>query len=191
MPNARCWWCGIKAKRFQAKWVPVRVKKTRPKKERRSAVKNWWRKWSYEIPLAFGDALWDVLVVQFADFLSGLTVRRVLEFVAIALLVMAFIQTAPIDLAFLFAGDTLMYLEFVVIVRLAAGKAHVLHGLRLAARLVRFAARVASATIDRSITAINRRRERRSPARPAKPRLSDRSDDGGGCGAAWGALATA
>ena len=42
-------------------------------------MKNWWRKWSYEIPLAFGDALWEVLVVQFADFLSRLTVRRVLE----------------------------------------------------------------------------------------------------------------
>jgi hypothetical protein len=62
-------------------------------------VKNWWHKWSYEIPLAFGDALWEVLVVQFADFLSRLTVRRVLEFVAIAILVMAFVQTAPIDLA--------------------------------------------------------------------------------------------
>ncbi|MDB5632295.1 MAG: hypothetical protein JWR49_1150, partial [Tardiphaga sp.] len=21
-------------------------------------MKNWWRKWSYEVPLAFGDALW-------------------------------------------------------------------------------------------------------------------------------------
>jgi uncharacterized membrane protein len=154
-------------------------------------VKNWWRKWSYEIPLAFGDALWEVLVVQFADFLARLTVRRVLEFVAIALLVMAFIQTAPIDLAFLFAGDTLMYLEFVVIVRLAAGKAHFLHGLHLAARLVRFAARMASAALDRSMTAINRRRERRTPARAAKPRCGDPSEDGSGFGAAWGAWATA
>ena len=67
-------------------------------------MQKWWRKWSYEIPLAFGDALWEVLVVQFADFLSRLTVRRVVEFIAIALLVMAFAQTAPIDLAFLFAG---------------------------------------------------------------------------------------
>jgi hypothetical protein len=98
-------------------------------------VKNWWRKWSYEIPLAFGDALWEVLVVQFADFLSRLTVRRVLEFVAIAILVMAFAQTAPIDLAFLFAGDTLMYLEFVVMIRLVAGRDHVRAMLRLVARL--------------------------------------------------------
>jgi len=157
-------------------------------KQRGSAVQNWWRRWSYEIPLVFGDALWEVLVVQFADFLSRLTVRRVLEFVAIALLVMAFAQTAPIDLAFLFAGDTLMYLEFVVIVRLAAGREHFLHMLHLAARFTRFAMRVVRAAIDRSITGINRRRERRSPA---KPLISDRSDDSSGFGAAWGALATA
>src|ERR1700704_7159159 len=87
-------------------------------------MNNWWQKWSYEIPLAFGDALWEVLVVQFADFLSRLTVRRVLELIAIAILVMAFAQTAPIELAFLFAGDTLMYLEFVVMVRLMAGPQH-------------------------------------------------------------------
>jgi len=154
-------------------------------------VKNWWRKWSYEIPLAFGDALWDVLVVQFADFLSGLTVRRVLEFVAIALLVMAFVQTVPIELAFLFAGDTLTYLEFVVILRLAAGREHFLHALHLAARLARFASRLMRAAIDRSITAISRLRERRNPARPTKPRLSDPSDEGRGFGAAWGAWATA
>ena len=59
-------------------------------------MKNWWRTWSYEIPLAFGDALWEVLVVQFADFLSRLTLRRVVEFVAIAILAMIRSQTPPV-----------------------------------------------------------------------------------------------
>ena len=154
-------------------------------------MKNWWRKWSYEIPLAFGDALWEVLVVQFADFLSRLTVRRVLEFIAIAILVMAFAQTAPIELAFLFAGDTLMYLEFAVIVRLAAGREHFMHMLQLAARFARFATGVARAAIDHSVARIIRLRERRNPARAAKPRMSDESGEGGDLGAAWGALATA
>src|SRR5664280_2095768 len=98
---------------------------------RRTHVRDWWRKWSYEIPLAFGDALWEVLVVQFAAFLSRLTLRRVLEFVVIAMLAMAFAQTFPIDLAFLFAGDTLTYLEIVVIVRLAAGRQHFQEMLRI------------------------------------------------------------
>jgi hypothetical protein len=151
-------------------------------------VKNWWRKWSYEIPLAFGDALWDVLVVQFADFLSRLTVRRVLEFVAIAILVMAFIQTAPIDLAFLLAGDTLTYLEFVVMVRLVAGREHVQAMLRLAARLVRFAIRLSRLAVDHSIARINRSRQPRT--KPPR-RIPDRSDDGEGLRAGWGALAAA
>src|ERR1700688_4616911 len=116
-------------------------------KLRRTRVKDWWRKWSYEIPLAFGDALWEVLVVQFAAFLSGLTLRRVLEFIAIAMLAMAFAQTFPIDLAILFAGDTLMYLEFLVAIRLAAGRIHFYQILRLALRLVRLALRVSNAAI--------------------------------------------
>jgi hypothetical protein len=155
-------------------------------------VKNWWRKWSYEIPLAFGDALWEVLVVQFADFLSRLTIRRVLEFVAIAILVMAFAQTAPIELAFLFAGDTLTYLEFVVMIRLVAGREHVQAVLRLAARLARLAIRLARVAVDVSIARIKRVRERRTAPRAATPRrISDRSDDGEGFGANWGVLAAA
>ena len=155
-------------------------------------MKNWWRKWSYEVPLAFGDALWEVLVVRFADFLSRLTIRRVLEFAAIAILVMAFAQTAPIELAFLFAGDTLMYLEFVVMVRLLAGKEHFEAMLRLAARLGRFAMRLSRAAIHQPVSRINRLRERRSPARSTKPRrVSDKSDEDRRFGLPWGALASA
>jgi hypothetical protein len=155
-------------------------------------VKNWWRKWSYEIPLAFGDGLWAVLVVQFADFLSRLTLRRVVEFVAIAILAMAFAQTFPIDLAILFAGDTLMYLEIAVVIRLAAGRELVQHMLRLAARLARSAMRVLRAALSQPVLPINRLRERRNPGRPTKPRnRSDQSDDGRGFGVAWSVLATA
>ena len=158
---------------------------------RRSRVKNWWRKWSYEIPLAFGDALWEVLVVQFATFLSRLTLRRVLEFFAIAILVIAFAQTFPIDLAILFAGDTLMYLEIVVIIRLAAGREHLLHALRLAAQLARFAMRVSRAAVNQPVSRINRLRARRTPARSARPRNPDHSDDGRGFATPWGIVATA
>jgi hypothetical protein len=167
-------------------WINARI-------ERRGLrVKNWWRKWSYEIPLAIGDALWVVLVEQFADFLSRLTIRRVLEFFVIAMLAMAFAQTFPIDLAILFAGDTLMYLEIVVVVRLAAGRAHFAQMLHLAARLARFAMRVLRAAISRPVSQISRLREQRDSASAVKPRgSSDRSDDGEGFGIAWGGLATA
>jgi hypothetical protein len=155
-------------------------------------VKNWWRKWSHEIPLAFGDALWEVLVVQFAAFLSRLTVRRVVEFFVIAMFALAFAQTLPIDLAILFAGDALMYLEFVVMIRLIAGREHFWAMLRLAARFARFALRVLTAAIDLPIARINRLRERRTPARSVKRRgRSDDSSEGRDFGIAWGGLAPA
>lgn len=165
--------------------ITIRMNDT---KLRRTRVKDWWRKWSYEIPLACGDALWEVLVVQFAAFLSRLTLRRVLEFIAIAMLAMAFAQTFPIDLAILFAGDTLMYLEILVVIRLAAGWGYLAHALHLAARLARFALRAA---VHQPVSRINRLRERRTPARSVRPRIPDRSDDGWGFGAGWDYLATA
>ena len=130
-------------------------------------MKNGWRKWSYEIPLTIGDALWEVLVVQFAAFLDRLTIRKVIEFAVIAMLVMAFAQTLPIDLAILFAGDTLMYLEFVVAIRLAAGKMHILDVLRFALRLARLAMR--------ALNAVSPSGSRRKP---------DRSRDAAGVAAA-------
>ena len=42
-------------------------------------MKKWWRKWTYELPLAFSDALWNVCVVQFAAFLDQLTLRKTIE----------------------------------------------------------------------------------------------------------------
>lgn len=154
-------------------------------------MKNWWRKWSYQIPLLIGDALWEVLVVQFAAFLDRLTIRKVIEFVAIAMLAMAFAQTFPFDLAILFAGDTLMYLEFLVAIRLAAGRIHFYQILRLALRLAWLALRLLDVAVRQPIARLNRLRERRH-ARPAKPRrISDSSDDDRGFGIAWGGLATA
>ena len=154
-------------------------------------MKNWWRKWSYEIPLSVGDALWEVLVVQFAAFLDRLTLRKVIEFVLIAVLVMAFAQTLPIDLAVLFAGDTLTYLEFVLAIRLAAGRMHIAEMLRFALRLPRLAVRVLNAAVRLPVSRLNRLRERRK-VHPAKPRrTSDSSEDGRGYGVMSGALAPA
>jgi hypothetical protein len=105
---------------------------------------------------------------------------------------MAFAQTAPIDLAFLFAGDTLMYLEFIVIVRLTAGKEYLQHALRIAAQLASFTIGVARAAIRQPVSRINRLRERHSAVRAAKPlRGSDRSDEGRGFATSWGVLAAA
>ena len=154
-------------------------------------VKDWWRKWTYEIPLAFSDALWDVCVVQFAAFLDGLTVRKAIELVLIFIIALAFIQTLPLDLAFLFAGDTLMYLEFLIAVRLAAGRVHLREVLRFALRMAELTTRVLRTAIRHSALRLARSREQK-PAQSAKPRrVSESADDDPAFGGAWGAFAPA
>jgi hypothetical protein len=153
-------------------------------------MKKWWQRWTYEVPLAVGDALWEVLVVQFAAFLDRLTLRKIIEFVIIALLVMAFIQTLPIDLAILFAGDTLLYLEFAVAVRLAAGRIHLKQALRFALQLAKTALRASASVRTRPLLRVNRWREQRRDATQATSRKpSDSSEDEPGM--AWGAFAMA
>jgi hypothetical protein len=88
-------------------------------------VRDRWQKWTIDKPAALGDWLWIVFVVQFAAFLDQLTFRRVLEIFAITLLALFFVQTFPIDLAFLFAGDILMYLEIVALASLVAASVRV------------------------------------------------------------------
>ena len=155
-------------------------------------MKNWWRKWSYEIPLAFSDALWEVCVVQFAAFLDRLTLRKAIEFVAIFVLALAFAQTFPIDIAFLFAGDTLMYLEFLVAIRLAAGRMHLQEFLRFALRFAQLALRGLRTAIRQSALHLARRRERRIPTPPTRPRRTlQSSDEEPAFAAAWGTLALA
>jgi hypothetical protein len=153
---------------------------------------KWWNKWTYEIPLAIGDVLWDALVVRFAAFLDRLTIRKVIEFVVIAVLVMAFVQTLPIDLAILFAGDTLMYLELLIAIRLAAGREFVVAVLRLTLRLAHFAIRLSRTLTVHSMARLNGWREKRRPARLVKSRrAADNSEDDREIGSAWGTLAMA
>lgn len=153
-------------------------------------MKKLWQKWSYEIPLAIGDLLWEVLVVQFAAFLDRLTLRKVIEFVAIAILVMAFIQTLPFDIAILFAGDILSYLEFVVALRLAAGVMHVRAIWNQVTRFARMVLRALNTAVRLPTLMLARLRERRTAA-AAKPRRISDSADVDGPAIAWGALAPA
>ena len=153
-------------------------------------MKKLWQKWSYEIPLATGDALWEVLVVQFAAFLDRLTIRKVVEFVAIAILVMAFIQTLPFDLAILFAGDILTYLEFMVALRLAAGVMHVRAMWNQVTRFARLVLRITNAAVRLPGLALRTLRERRTVSQSKPRRMADSSDDDGP-EIAWGALVPA
>jgi hypothetical protein len=140
-------------------------------------MKCWWRKWTYERPLAFSDALWDICVVQFAAFLDRLTLRKAIEYVLILILAIAFAQSLPIELAYLFAGDTLMYLEFLIALRLAAGKLYLREIFRFAVRLAQMAVRTSRAAISVGATRFARLRQSRRVGLPKPRRNRPKTDD--------------
>ena len=53
----------------------------------RSNVVKHGAEMTYEVPLAIGDALWEVLVVQLAALLDRLTVRKVIAFIPVVILI--------------------------------------------------------------------------------------------------------
>ena len=74
-------------------------------------MKQWWRRWTYEVPLAIGDTLWEVLVVQLAALLDRLTVRKVIAFIPVVILIGAYYHSIPIPPELMLLGDFLAYID--------------------------------------------------------------------------------
>jgi hypothetical protein len=73
--------------------------------------KRAWKKWTLDKPAAFGDWLWDVFVVQLAAFLSRLTLRQVIAFVPVLILILAYAHSIPIPPELMLVGDVLAYID--------------------------------------------------------------------------------
>src|SRR4051794_5376682 len=67
--------------------------------------KQLWKKWTLDKPAALGDLLWEVLVVQLAAFLDRLTLRRVIAFIPVVILVLAYSHSIPIPPELMLVGD--------------------------------------------------------------------------------------
>ena len=73
--------------------------------------KALWKKWTIDKPAILGDWLWDVLIVQFAAFLDRLTLRRIVAFIPVVILVLAYYHSIPIPPELVFVGDFLAYID--------------------------------------------------------------------------------
>jgi hypothetical protein len=70
-----------------------------------------WRKWTVDKPAAFGDWLWDVFVVQLAAALDRLTLRDVIAFIPVVILILAYLHRIPIPPELMLVGDLLAYID--------------------------------------------------------------------------------
>ena len=93
--------------------------------------------------------------------------------IAIAIVVMAFAQTLPIDLALLVAGDVVTYLELTALVWLLAGRDNVLAAVRFIRQLGPALLRVVARGMS------TRWREPRRRVRPRPSASTEKSDDDG------------
>ena len=150
-------------------------------------MRDWWRKWTYEIPLQVSDALWDVLVVQFAAWLDRLTLRQIIAFIPVLILILAYAHSIPIPPELMLVGDVLAYIDIfsvILLLGILSRAATVLFVLRQTmGRAVELAQRVLA-----RMPRFDSRHQREGRASGRK-RLSGRAEDDDGCAvvfrAAW------
>jgi hypothetical protein len=153
-------------------------------------VKLWWRRWTYEVPLAISDALWEVLVVQLAALLDRLTVRKVIAFIPVVILVLAYYHKIPIPPELMLVGDFLAYIDIFSVLFLLG----VLSRISTILFVARQAAARAALLVGNIITHLPRldvrhRRQRGAPTRP--PRKPAPSEDDRAYGGMWNQVALA
>jgi hypothetical protein len=78
--------------------------------------KRLWKKWTLDKPAAFGELLWEVFVVQLAALLDRLTLRRVIAFIPIVILVLAYDHSIPIPPTLMLVGDLLAYMDIFAVI---------------------------------------------------------------------------
>ena len=153
-------------------------------------MKQWWRRWTYEVPLAIGDALWEVLVVQLAAQLDRLTVRKVIAFIPVVILIGAYYHSIPIPPELMLIGDFLAYIDIFSVLFLVGVLSRITTILfvvkQAAARIASLAGQVV-ARLQR--LDVRHGRQRSAPTRPR--RKPDQSEDDRAYGGVWGQVAFA
>jgi hypothetical protein len=141
--------------------------------------KNGWWRWTVEKPAAFGDLMWDVLVVQLAAFLDRLTIRKVVAFIPVVALVVAYSHNVPLSPALLFLGDAMAYLDILAIMFLIEAIARAGTVLYFVKRIAEHAIRIATAVVLGIRRLDFRHRRSRANNRRRLPSRSRKQDDDG------------
>lgn len=149
--------------------------------------KAFWRKWTIDRPAIVGDWLWDVFVVQLAAFLDRLTLRQIVAFIPVVILVVAYYHRIPIPPELMLLGDLLAYIDIFSVLfllgMLSRATTILLVIKRAAARVRACAAYLMTAARQLDF----RHRRERGRGRPKRPdrRNKDTDDPFAASGFAW------
>src|SRR5436305_8364564 len=84
-----------------------------------------WKIWTIDRPAAFGDWLHKILVVELAAVLDRLTLRQLIAFIPVVILVAAYANRIPLPPELMLVGDLLAYFDIFSMVLLVSLVAHV------------------------------------------------------------------
>jgi hypothetical protein len=147
--------------------------------------KRLWREWTIDKPAALGDWLHQVLVVELAALLDRVTLRQVIAFIPVVILVIAYAHSIPLPPELMLVGDLLAYLDIFSIVLLLSVIGRVSAMLYVVRQMADRVLRLASLARQRLRRPDSGRQTR--VARTRKPSVQPKNEDDGvpSFGLAW------
>jgi hypothetical protein len=148
--------------------------------------KQLWREWTIDRPAAFGDWLYQILVVELAALLDRLTLRQIIAFIPVVILIVAYAHSIPIPPELMLVGDVLAYLDIfsiLLLLSVVGRMSAILYVIRQTAERVLELASLARQRLRRPDS---RRRSRAVGNRKRPPALAKNDDDAAAAfGLAW------
>jgi hypothetical protein len=137
--------------------------------------KELWKTWTIDKPAALGDRLWDVLVVRLAALLDRLTLRQMIAFIPVVILVLAYYHRIPIPPELMLVGDLLAYIDIFSVLFLLG----VLSRVATVVFIVKQATARAARLVGNFLEAVQRLdvRHRREAGAKTRKRLTRRARD--------------
>jgi hypothetical protein len=138
-------------------------------------MKDLWKMWTIDKPAAVGDWLWDVFVVQLAALLDKLTLRQVIAFIPVVILVLAYSHSIPLPPELVLLGDLLAYIDIFSLLFLLA----LLSRVATVVFIVKQATALAASLMSRLLDGVQRLdcRHRREGAARNQKRKTNRAKD--------------
>jgi hypothetical protein len=146
--------------------------------------KAFWQKWTIDKPAVFGDWLWDTLVVQLAAFLDRVTLRDIIAFIPVVILVWAYTHHIPLPPELMLVGDLLAYIDIFSVFFLLGVLSRITTVLFIVKQASARGAGLASSLLKR-VQDLRHRREARTRNRKRLTGSARDDDDGAGFGWAW------
>jgi hypothetical protein len=148
--------------------------------------KRLWQEWTIDRPAALGDWLHQTLVVELAALLDRLTLRQVIAFIPVVILVIAYAHSIPLPPELMLVGDLLAYLDIFSILLLLSVIGRVSAILYVIMEMANRVFRLASLARQRLRRPDSRRQTRRSgTSKPSTIKVTDEDDSVPAFGLVW------